>query len=125
VCSRGGRGRCRCSRARRRVCGPRDTDGSRNKQPFGETHYLVACPSVSEGVGRFRLADGEVVDLYAEGLRAVYDELWSVSDQPGAVSAAALVRHAEQSAGGRRLVELNERESAAFRLARSRLSHLA
>jgi len=74
------------------------------------------------GAGRFRLADGEIVDLYADGLRAVYEHLWVLADQPGAVSAAALLLHAQRSAARPWPIQLDERQTAAFKLAQSRLA---
>ena len=71
--------------------------------------------------GRFRLAGGETVRLDGDEVRAVYDELWALMEEPGAVTTAALVIHALRAADTAP-VELDERQSAVFRLARSRLA---
>jgi len=71
--------------------------------------------------GHFRLTGGEVVRLDGDELRAVYEELWALQGERGAVTTAALVLQTLRGAGTHP-VELDERESAAFRLAQSRLS---
>jgi hypothetical protein len=79
---------------------------------------------VAGDAGRFRLADGETVRLDGDEVRAVYEELWGLVGEAGAVTTAALVIHALRAAGTAP-VELDERQSAVFRLARSRLAHPA
>lgn len=68
----------------------------------------------------FRLADGESLRLDCTELHAVYEQLWTNTEQSGAVSTAALLLHALQ-ASNPLPVELDGRQSFAFRLARSRL----
>jgi len=85
--------------------------------------FGILAPPVGDG-GHFRLAGGEFVRLDSDELRAVYDELWVLEGEPGAVTTAALVIHALRTTGTAP-VELDERQSAVFRLARSRLAHPA
>lgn len=73
-------------------------------------------------VGRFTLADGELVRLSHDELRAMYHELWALSTrQPGAVETAALV-HREMRHPAAKPVELDEHKTAVFKLAQSRLA---
>lgn len=84
----------------------------------GQTSRVAA-----RGRGLFRLADGEMVDLRGDEFRAIFDMLWMLEEEPGAVLTAALLLHEwRRGMEGREAVELDERESAVFRLARSRLA---
>ena len=53
----------------------------------------------------------------------MFDELWKLADEPGAISTAALLLDARRLPVAAGPVELDERQSAAFRLARSRLAN--
>jgi hypothetical protein len=47
---------------------------------------------------RFALADGKTIDLRRDDLRLIYEELWQLANEPGAVSTAAILLHAASAA---------------------------
>jgi hypothetical protein len=63
------------------------------------------------------------VTVEADDLRSVYEELWALSDLPGAISTAALLRdEAGRHPHYRHPIDLNGAQSAALRRA---LDHFA
>lgn len=70
---------------------------------------------------QFSLADGGTASVQRDELRGLYDELWLLTDIPGAVSAAAKVKHAEWVQSGDNSHALDRRESAALLKALQRL----
>jgi hypothetical protein len=60
----------------------------------------------------FRLSDGSILALTPEECERAYDDLWSEGLRPGAVSAAAKLRHANRIRVD--LQDLDERETAAL-----------
>lgn len=66
---------------------------------------------------RFVLADGETINVGETELKHVYDALWDLASERGAVSAAAQLQVASHAVGTRRYVELTKRETHAFRKA--------
>lgn len=66
----------------------------------------------------FDLADGTAVTVERDHIRRVYDELWRLSNTPGAVSTAALLLDgAAWHHGHRHRIDLNRLQSAALRSA--------
>jgi hypothetical protein len=66
----------------------------------------------------FTLDDGERLVVGDDDLRRIYDSLWEISREPGAVSTAALMKHTSRlSPYARRVVELTSPQSAALRKA--------
>ncbi len=77
---------------------------------------------MSSGSVQFTLDDGEALVISDDDLQPVYDRLWQLAPQPGAVSAAALVHAALlQSEFTRRPIELTKPQSAVLREAVGRL----
>lgn len=68
------------------------------------------------------LADGEFISLSAGDLKAVYEELWNLAGERGAITAAEALLHVRDDSPP---IKLDERQTAAFRHARSRLASLA
>lgn len=62
----------------------------RSSRGFGESSGLRYSRH-GRGLVRFTLDDGEALTVPDEGLRRIYDSLWEISQEPGAVSTAALV----------------------------------
>lgn len=71
---------------------------------------------LSESV-HFDLADGTSVAVQSSDYRRVYDELWTLSKIPGAISTAGLLLNATQHPGYPHAVDLSEAQSAALRRA--------
>jgi hypothetical protein len=70
------------------------------------------------GSVRFTLDDGETLIVPDDELRRIYESLWAMSRQPGAISTAALVMDVSRlSPFGPRSVELTAPQSAVFRKA--------
>ena len=69
---------------------------------------------------QFRLADGERIALDQHETRRIYDALWKLAGEPGAVSAAALLLHhwSQDGVTGRE-TDLDGSQSAALRKAMS------
>ena len=65
----------------------------------------------------FDLADGTGLTVERAHIRRVYDELWSLSNTPGAVSTAALLLDGAGRYGHGRRIDLNRLQSAALRSA--------
>ena len=75
----------------------------------------------TSGLVRFELADGTAVIVEGDDLRNVYQELWALTDLPGAISAAALLVHeADRHPQYRQPVSLNGPQTVAFRRALDR-----
>ena len=70
----------------------------------------------SESV-HFDFADGASVAVKSSDYRRVYDELWTLSTIPGAISPAGLLLHAARHPGYPHAVDLSEAQSAALRRA--------
>ena len=71
---------------------------------------------LSESV-HFDLFDGTSVAVQSSDYRRVYDELWTLSKIPGAISTAGLLLNATQHPGYPHAVDLSEAQSAALRRA--------
>jgi hypothetical protein len=70
------------------------------------------------GSVRFTLDDGETIIVPDDELRRIYESLWSMSHEHGAISAAALVMDVSRlSPYGPRTVELTTPQSTVFRKA--------
>ncbi|MGH3056186.1 MAG: hypothetical protein ACRDL7_14525 [Gaiellaceae bacterium] len=83
---------------------------------------MCDTPRVAGGSVRFTIDDGDTLTVSDEDLPRVYDELWRLAPQPGAVTAAALVHAASlQSELTRRPVELTATQGAMLREAIARL----
>jgi hypothetical protein len=68
----------------------------------------------SESV-QFDLADGTSATVESSDLRRVYEELWTLSSVPGAISTAALLfDEATRQPRYRHRIELNDLQSAAL-----------
>jgi hypothetical protein len=68
----------------------------------------------SESV-QFDLADGTSVAVESSDLRRVYEELWTLSSVPGAISTAALLfDEATRQPHYRHRIDLNGQQSAAL-----------
>jgi hypothetical protein len=66
------------------------------------------------------------MEVSGEALEGVYEELWNLADEPGAVSTAALLMHEwQQVHPARQAVELTPSQSDALRRAVRRLSPAA
>jgi len=66
----------------------------------------------------FKLDDGETLIVPDDELRRLYDSLWEISDDAGAVSTAALVMDVSRlHAYARRPVELTSQQTAVLRKA--------
>jgi hypothetical protein len=65
----------------------------------------------------FNLADGTSVAVESSDYRRVYNELWTLSKMPGAISAATLFLDATWHPSYRQRVELNAVQSTALRSA--------
>ena len=65
----------------------------------------------------FDFADGTSVAVESSDYRRVYDELWTLSKMPGAISTAGLLVHSARHPGYPRAVDLSEAQSAALRRA--------
>lgn len=65
----------------------------------------------------FDFADGTSVAVESSDYRRVYDELWTLSKMPGAISTAGLLVYAGRHPGYPRAVDLSEAQSAALRRA--------
>jgi hypothetical protein len=75
-----------------------------------------------EHVG-FLLSDGQSVTVTEDDLRRVYEELWNLAHEPGAVSTAALLLHEWQKRGvTRTTIELAPLQSDVLRKA---ITHVA
>jgi hypothetical protein len=67
---------------------------------------------------QFDLADGTSIAVESSDLRRVYEELWTLSGVPGAISTAALLfDEATRQPRYRHHVELNSLQSAALKRA--------
>jgi hypothetical protein len=89
---------------------------------FGKTAWAIFV-LMSEGSVRFRLDDGETLLVRDEDLWRIYDSLWEVSEEPGAISAAALVMDAWRLHPlARKPIELTTPQSCALRKAVSRFT---
>lgn len=76
----------------------------------------------SESV-HFDLADGTGLTVEHGDIRSVYDELWRLSNVPGAISTAALLLSATRHPGYTQRVELNVAQSAVLRSAIDHFGH--
>ena len=65
----------------------------------------------------FDFADGPSVAVESSDYRRVYDELWTLSKIPGAISTAGLLLDATRRPGYPHAVDLSEAQSAALRRA--------
>ena len=73
---------------------------------------------MSVGSVRFTLDDGETIIVPDDELRRIYESLWAMSNEHGAISTAALVMDVSRlSPYGTRSVELTIPQSAVFRKA--------
>jgi len=62
---------------------------------------------VTAGFVLFRLADGRSLTVEDDDLRRIYEELWTLAAEPGAVSTAALLLHeSRRSPAARQSVDL-------------------
>jgi len=85
-----------------------------------EGDFPACLPYSGMAVGsvRFTLDDGETIIVPDDELRRIYESLWAMSPEPGAVSTAALVMDVSRlSHYGARSVELTTPQSAVFRKA--------
>jgi hypothetical protein len=77
---------------------------------------------MQSGSVRFTLADGETLIVAEEDLRRIYELLWELVGEPGAVSTAALLMDASRlSEFARAPVTLTTSQSAALGKAVARL----
>jgi hypothetical protein len=67
------------------------------------------------GPVRFNLDDGELLTLAGSELSEVYEQLWKIAPQKGAISVAAMIRVSVRSKLMGSPVDLNEPQSAAMR----------
>jgi hypothetical protein len=75
---------------------------------------------MADGVVRLRLDDGQAVNVTLADMKPIYDALWALSAEPGAVSTAALLLH-EAHHPIRHTVELTVPQSAVLRKAMERI----
>jgi len=74
--------------------------------------------AMAGGSVRFTLDDGETLVVPDDELRRMYESLWAMSREPGAISTAALVMDVSRlSPYGPRSVKLTTAQSAVFRKA--------
>jgi hypothetical protein len=74
------------------------------------------------GSVRFASADGETLIVAEKDLRRIYELLWELAGEPGAVSTAALLMDASrQSEFARRTIALTAAQSAALAKAMAQL----
>jgi hypothetical protein len=77
---------------------------------------------ITEGSVRFTLDDGETMIVPDHELRPLYESLWEISREPGAISTAALVMDASRMSDyARSAVELTTPQSVVLRKAVSQL----
>jgi len=76
---------------------------------------------VVAGIVRFALADGETIDVRRDDLRLIYEELWQLVNEPGALSTAAVVLHESRQDVSSRPIALTDYQSALLRAAVTRL----
>jgi len=70
------------------------------------------------GPVHFTLDDGARLLVPADELRTIYDLLWDLAPEPGAISTAAVLLEAARARSGRRpSVELTDTQSTALRRA--------
>lgn len=74
--------------------------------------------SVAGELVTFALDDGELLSLPDEDLRPLYDALWDIAREPGAVSTAALIMDARRRRPfAKNPIELTTAQSAVLRKA--------
>ena len=78
---------------------------------------------MGRGFVQLALADGEMVSIYQDDVRRLYDALWALVPEPGAASAAAILHHEMLQPGFSRVpITMTSQQGHALQIAMSRVA---